>query len=307
MEDQLVQQTSRQYSDSAIVTQGLSKHFGKHLAVDDLNLMVQPGEIFGLLGPNGAGKTTTIAMLLGLVRPSAGQAWLLGHNIQTQLSQALAEVGALIESAAFYPYLSARDNLRVLARGDGLPEKSVDQALALVELSSRADDRFQTFSQGMRQRLALAAALLHNPRLVLLDEPSNGLDPAGQQAIRALIRNMAAEGRTIFVSGHQLHEIEQLCSRVAIMKQGRIIAQGHVAELLSGRVFVRVVGNTAHAEALLRRADWVRELQPFEQGLLIETQAERIAEISTLLSAHGLALAEMRPQSLEEVFLRLTQ
>lgn len=307
MEGQLVQQTSRQYSDSAIVTQGLSKRFGKHLAVDDLNLMVQPGEIFGLLGPNGAGKTTTIAMLLGLVRPSAGQAWLLGHTIQTQLSQALAEVGALIESAAFYPYLSARDNLRVLARGDGLPEKSVDQALALVELSSRADDRFQTFSQGMRQRLALAAALLHNPRLVLLDEPSNGLDPAGQQAIRALIRNMAAEGRTIFVSGHQLHEIEQLCSRVAIMKQGRIIAQGHVADLLSGRVFVRVVGDTAHAEALLRRADWVRELQPFEQGLLIETQAEHIAEISTLLSAHGLALAEMRPQSLEEVFLRLTQ
>lgn len=307
MGDHLVQPTGRQYSDSAIVTQGLSKRFGERLAVDNLNLVVQPGEIFGLLGPNGAGKTTTIAMLLGLLRPSAGQAWLLGHNIQTQLSQALAEVGALIESAAFYPYLSARDNLRVLARGDGLPEKRVDQALELVELRSRANDRFQTLSQGMRQRLALAAALLHNPRLVLLDEPSNGLDPAGQQAIRALIRSMAADGRTMLVSGHQLHEIEQLCTRVAIMKQGRIIAQGHVAELLSGRVFVRVVGNPAHAEALLRRADWVREVQPFEQGLLIETQPERIAEISTLLSAQGFALAEMRPQSLEEVFLRLTQ
>lgn len=294
-------------SELAIMTQGLSKRFGDRLAVDGLDLNVGHGEIFGLLGPNGAGKTTTISMLLGLVRPSAGQAWLLGHNIQTELSQALASVGALIETAAFYPYLSARNNLRVLVQSYGLAEHSVDKALALVDLSERANDRFQTFSQGMRQRLALAAALLHNPRLLLLDEPSNGLDPAGQQAVRTLIHSMAAEGRTIFVSGHQLHEIEQLCTRVAIMNQGRIIAHDRVEELLSGRMFVRVIGNISHAEALLRKADWVREVQPFEQGLLVDTKAEHSADISTLLSAQGLPIAEMRPQSLEEVFLRLTR
>lgn len=292
--------------DQAIMTQGLSKCFGTRLAVDDLNLSVEPGEIFGLLGPNGAGKTTTMCMLLGLVRPDAGQAWLLGHNISTHLAEALRHVGALIETAAFYPYLSARDNLRVLARGDGLAERRVDEVLTLLELRDRATDRFQTFSQGMRQRLALAAALLHDPQLLLLDEPGNGLDPAGQQAMRSLIRNMAAEGRTIFVSGHQLHEIEQLCSRVAIMKQGRLMMQGRVDELLSGRMFIRVVGNPAQAEQVLRQAEWVREVHVAEHGLLVDVKAGHATEISTLLNAQGLAIAEMRSQSLEEVFLRVT-
>ena len=237
--------------DAAIHTEGLSKHFGARIAVDQLDLHVQPGCVFGFLGPNGAGKTTTIGMLLGLVRPSAGRALVLGHDIVHEPEQALAGVGAMIEAPAFYPYLSGRDNLRVLAQAEGIAAARVEAALDVVELADRAGDTFRVYSQGMRQRLGIAAALLHEPQLIILDEPTNGLDPAGQLEIRELIRTLARSGRTIFVSSHLLHEAEQMCDQVAILKQGRVVTSGTVAELLrKGRgLLVRVGGDAAKTAA----------------------------------------------------------
>jgi ABC-2 type transport system ATP-binding protein len=296
---------------AAILTERLTKRYGERAAVEHLDLRVEQGEVFGFLGPNCAGKTTTIAMLLGLVRPTSGRAALLGHDVQQAPERALAGVGAMIEAPALYPYLAARDNLRVLARAGGLPEARVDVALATVELSGRSRDRFRTFSQGMRQRLAIAAALLHDPRLILLDEPTNGLDPAGQRDIRALIGRLAEAGRTIFLSGHQLHEIEQVCERVAILRQGRLVAEGRVDELLRrGRaVFVRVAGDVQRAAEVLGGLAGMPAVRPHGDGLRVEVEAARAAEITTLLAAHGIAVAELRPEalSLEELFLALTE
>jgi ABC-2 type transport system ATP-binding protein len=296
---------------SAIYTEHLSKRYGERLAVDDLNLDVGMGDVFGFLGPNGAGKTTTIAMLLGLVRPSSGRAVLLGHDIQHALEQALAGVGAMIEAPAFYPYLSARDNLRVLARSGGVAETQVDRVLAQVELEGRARDRYRTFSQGMRQRLAIAAALLHDPRLVILDEPTNGLDPAGQRDIRALIQSLASAGRTIFISSHQLHDIEQICRRVAILRAGRVVAEGAVADLLrrGAGVFVRPTGDAAQAAALLGALAAPGAVTPLDGGLLVEIDAGRAAEITAMLADHGIGVAEVREHKrhLEDLFLELTE
>lgn len=219
--------------NSAIVTEKLTRHYGERIAVDSLDLAVEQGEIFGFLGPNGAGKTTTIAMLLGLVRPSSGRALVFGHDVQRDLPAVLQRVGAMIEAPAFYPYLSGYDNLQVVARLRGVNAARIPQVLASVDLGERGRDRVRTYSQGMRQRLAIGAALLNDPALIILDEPTNGLDPAGTVEIRNLIWAMAAEGRTIFLCSHMLHEVEQLCERVAILKQGRLLAQGRVAELLA--------------------------------------------------------------------------
>src|SRR5215211_5618660 len=180
----------------AIVTQGLTKRFGGRTAVEGLDLAVRSGSVFGFLGPNGAGKTTTIGMLVGLIRPSAGSAHVLGYDVQREPVQALAGVGAMIEAPAFYPYLSGRDNLRVLALAGGVATARVEAALDVVELADRAGDKFRVYSQGMRQRLGIAAALLADPQLIMLDEPTNGLDPAGQLEIRELIRTLARSGRT---------------------------------------------------------------------------------------------------------------
>jgi ABC-2 type transport system ATP-binding protein len=295
----------------AIETRELTKRFGERTAVDRLTLSVGRGLVYGFLGPNGAGKTTTIGMLLGLIRPTSGQALVFGHDMQRSPGPALAQVGAMIETPAFYPYLSARDNLRVLARVGGLSESRVDPALDVVELSDRARDPLKAFSQGMRQRLAIAAALLPDPQLIMLDEPTNGLDPAGQHEIRELIRTLAAGGRTIFLSGHQLHEIQQICDRVAILKQGRLVAEGAVSELLHHRhgVLVRIEGDQQRAAELLRGLPWVAAVTPHEGALLVDAPPERAAEITTLLTGSGLPVAEIRARdsSLEEVFLELTK
>jgi ABC-2 type transport system ATP-binding protein len=295
--------------DAAILTENLTKHFGSRTAVDGVSLHVRPGEVFGFLGPNGAGKTTTIGMLLGLIAPTAGRAVVLGHDVQRAPAAALRGVGAMIEAPAFYPYLSGRDNLRVLARADGLPDARVDEALALVELAPRGRDRFRVYSQGMRQRLGIAAALLRRPQLIMLDEPTNGLDPAGQQEIRALVRALAGAGQTIFLCSHLLHEVEQLCARVAILKQGRVVAQGEVAELLRRGVLVRVNGDVGRAVELLRRVAWVGGVEPRDGALLVDAPAERAAEINALLTANALPVAEIRvyEERLEDFFLNVTR
>ena len=221
----------------AIETKGLSKHYGRHPAVVDLDLRVPQGVVFGFLGRNGAGKTTTIGMLLGLLRPSDGQAWLLGHDVVRNLRPALRRTGVLLDLPAFYPYLTGRENLWVVAQAlGGEAHTRIPEALATVEMADRAGDRFAAYSAGMKQRLGLAAALLNDPDLLVFDEPTIGLDPVGQRDIRRLIRRLADEtGKTIFLSSHQLGEVEQICDQVAVIDKGRLVAQGPLNEVAAGR------------------------------------------------------------------------
>jgi ABC-2 type transport system ATP-binding protein len=299
---------------SAIITENLTKRFGARTVVDGVSLEVEAGQVFGFLGPNGAGKTTTIGILLGLVRPDAGRAVLLGHDVSREPAAALRQVGAMLEPA-FYPYLSGRDNLRLLARGSHIPERRVDEVLALVDLVQRGGDRFATYSRGMRQRLGIASAFLNEPRLLIMDEPTEGLDPAGQHEIHELVRALAREGRTIFFSSHVLSEVEQLCERVAILNEGRLVVEGPVATLLGGAkgVTVRVAGGAAggaaRAAELLRAAEGVAGVVQQGELLLVDAPAARAAALNTLLNAHGVSVAEIHAgeRHLEEVFLELTQ
>jgi ABC-2 type transport system ATP-binding protein len=225
-----------QQSNYAIQTQGLTKSFGSHNAVDAIDLQVPRGSIFGFLGPNGSGKTTTIRMLLGLAEPSAGSISVLGHVIPDHAGDALPHVGALVEGPAFYPYLSGRDNL---ARFDSADSKAdpktraarIEAALARVGLTAARDKKVHAYSLGMKQRLGIANALLQPRELLILDEPTNGLDPQGIREVRTLIRDLASQGITIFISSHLLLEIEQICSHLAVMSAGKIVAQGSIEEL----------------------------------------------------------------------------
>jgi len=294
-----------------IRTHGLTKRYKTLIAVDNLNMEVCRGEVFGFLGPNGAGKTTTISMLLGLIRPTAGSAEVLGYDIRAQATPALRQVGALVE-AAFYPYLSARDNLWVMAQmsGGGVSRERIDAVLAQVGLAARATDKFQTFSTGMKQRLGLGAALLHSPDLLILDEPTNGLDPAGMLEIRLLIRHLAQDqGKTIFLSSHLLYEVEQVCDRVLILDKGQTIAVGRVDELLrqDGHIEIRIA-EPEQARDVLRGLGWVDKVMLREGVLYLDAPAARAAELTAALAAeglylHGLKIAE---RSLESFFLAVT-
>jgi ABC-2 type transport system ATP-binding protein len=295
---------------AAIETEALTKRYGARVAVDQLSLSVDRGEIFGLLGPNGAGKTTTITMLLGLVTPSAGRAAVLGHEVGRAPSPALRRVGAMIEAPALYPYLSGYDNLRTLALAGGIPEARVAAVLRMVGMADRARDKASAYSQGMRQRLAIAAALLPTPELIILDEPTNGLDPAGTVEIRDLIRELAADGRTILLCSHLLHEVEQLCGRVAILKEGRLIAQGTVDELLrrDSGIRLRVEGDQGRAITLLRALPWVSGIAHEGDLLLLDAPTARVAELNGYLTRNEVAVAEIgaRERSLESFFLEVT-
>jgi ABC-2 type transport system ATP-binding protein len=235
----------------AIETHGLTKHYGHRPAVQDLDLCVPRGAVFGFLGRNGAGKTTTIGMLVGLLRPTGGEARLLGHDVRRDLRAALRHTGVLLDQPAFYPYLSGRENLWVVAQAlGGHAGQRIEACLETVELAGRAGDRFGAYSAGMKQRLGLAAALLNDPELLILDEPTTGLDPMGQRAIRTLIRRLAQEtGKTIFLSSHQLYEVEQICDHVAVIEGGQLAGQGPLAELAAGRdletMFVELTGSPA--------------------------------------------------------------
>ncbi|MCB9560507.1 MAG: ABC transporter ATP-binding protein [Kofleriaceae bacterium] len=225
-----------------LTTRGLTKRYGRRLAVDDLTLSVARGDVYGFLGPNGAGKTTTMRMLVGLVHPSAGEVRVLGEPVSPRRRGPLRRVGAIIESPSFYGYLSGRDNLRMLASLTGpCPPSRIDAVLDRVELRDRADDPARIYSHGMKQRLAIAAALLPGPELILLDEPTNGLDPMGIRDMRALVRSLAHDdGLTVFLSSHLLGEVEQVCNRAAIVSAGRARWEGEVAALLAGRRRIRL-------------------------------------------------------------------
>jgi ABC-2 type transport system ATP-binding protein len=210
-------------------TYNLSKQYGNVLAVDNVSITVNEGDVYGLLGPNGAGKTTMIAMMLGLVYPTQGRVQIAGHFVHTERRQALQTVGAMIESPAFYPYLSGRDNLKIIGNLRGkLTSQDLEEILTLVGLSEHQHKRFSNYSLGMKQRLAIGLTLLHQPKLLILDEPTNGLDPRGTVEIRNLILYLAKQGHTIILCSHLLHEVEQVCDRLAILNRGRLITEGAI-------------------------------------------------------------------------------
>jgi ABC-2 type transport system ATP-binding protein len=281
------------------------------VAVDGLDLSVPEGGVYGFLGPNGSGKTTTIRCLLGLVAPSAGCCTLLGAEVGGSLSTVIRRVGAIVETPTFFPTSSARRNLELLGRLQGIGARAVDDTLRRVGLAERADDAVKHYSLGMRQRLGLAAVLLKDPAVLVLDEPANGLDPAGIREIRVLMRQLGDEGRTVFVSSHQLGEIQQICDRVAILRSGRCIASGPVDEVLANGhaagLLVRVDDRPA-AVVALRRAGI--SASPAGDGLLLVDEATAgAAHVSETLGRSGLWVTELRPQelSLEDVFLELTE
>ena len=297
-------------SDVVLRTVGLAKRYGRLSAVQDLVLEVQRGRVYGFLGPNGAGKTTTIAMVLGLIAPTDGHVEMFGMDTREHLSQALHRTGAILEGQAYYPLLSARDNLRVWAAVSGnVAAKRIDDVLALVGLAERSNDKVNTYSQGMKQRLGLATALLHDPELLVMDEPTNGLDPAGIREFRDLIRQLAAAGKTVFVSSHLLGEVELMCDDVGIVKNGRLITQGPVAELLrQGEALELQVTDPVRAVEVLQAIDWVRGVTSGDGRLVVEAPRDRAAELSKALADQQIYLSELRPRegSLEDFFLEVT-
>ncbi len=289
-----------------VETRGLTKRYGSLTAVSDLNLNVRRGEVYGFLGPNGAGKTTTLRMLLGLIRPSSGDATVIGGSPGTPDS--LERVGALVESPAFYPYLSGRDNLRVMARYSGVGKDRIGEVLDQVELSERAKDKFRKYSLGMKQRLGVAAALLKEPELLILDEPTNGLDPKGMADMRRLIRTLGTGDRTVLLSSHLLGEVEQICDRVGVIQEGELVAQGTVSELRGREGLLVRAEPVKEAHEIAKRLAGVEEVKETDGMLRLTTDPGRAAEINAKLVSAGLRVSEIRPseQSLEEVFLKLT-
>ena len=298
-------------NDLVIQTNGLTKRFGKNVAVDNLSMEVRLGRVYGLLGPNGSGKTTTMGMLLGLLKPTAGTFSLFGST--TGHEESLQRIGAIIETPAFYPYLSGRGNLAYfqLISGRGSAAE-VNDLLERVGLGGRGDDRFRTYSLGMKQRLGIAYALLGDPDLVCLDEPTNGLDPEGMIEVRELIRSLADGRRTVLLSSHLLHEVEQVCDSVTILGKGRLIAQGAVSELVRsrGREQVRVrTTDDAKARGILAALEWVEDVAAAEDGaLLVAAPVARSGELTAALSRVEVFVTEMAPvqATLEEYFLEVT-
>jgi ABC-2 type transport system ATP-binding protein len=290
-----------------IETHALTKRYGDAIvAVDGLELHVRRGEVYGFLGPNGAGKTTTLRMLLGLVRPTSGTAAVLGAPPGSP--DGLARIGALVEAPAFYPYLSGRDNLRVLAGYAGVQEDRVEAVLDEVRLSDRAADRSSTYSLGMKQRLGVAAALLKDPELLILDEPTNGLDPAGMAEMREFIRSLGAGGRTVVLSSHLMGEIEQVSDRVGVIRAGALVAEGTVEEL-RGRAGLRVRAEPqAEAARLIGALPDVDAVTSADGLLDVTVDTVRAPAINRALVEAGIAVSELYAQkaSLEDVFLELT-
>ena len=299
---------------AAVATSGLTKRFKHQVAVDSLDLLVPAGAVYGFLGPNGSGKTTTIRMLLGLVEPTSGSRSLLGLPLPSGAGQALPRVGSLVEGPAFHPYLSGRSNLARLDAADPLADPRtaagrIDAALDRVGLRAAAKKRYRAYSLGMRQRLAIAAALLAPRDLLVLDEPTNGLDPQGTREVRSLIGSLAAEGITVLVSSHLLAEVEQICSHLGVMREGRLVAQGTVAEVRgAGPTLVRVQTRQPDAAAAVLRELGVTQVVPMGgevHGIPGDLEPEKI--VSALVHAGvGVQGFTVAVTSLEDLFVSLT-
>ena len=316
-----------QYDGATVIsTNRLTKAFGKLVAVNDLNLQVMRGDVFGFLGPNGSGKTTTIRILLGLIRPSAGRALIFGMDNAYQLPLILQRIGAIVETPIFYPYLSGIDNLRVIAANSGMVigkanDRRLAEVLDIVELRTFEKLAYRKYSLGMKQRLGIAAALLNDPEIVMLDEPTNGLDPSGVIEIRQLILRLSALGKTVFLSSHILSEVQQVCNRVAFLRRGNLVKQGNVRDLLSQKEQIEVrmdqEDQTQNAFGVLQRAQadgapWISDIKIEKNRqnlsiLTLDAPAAHSADVNRLLTQHSLFAAEIHPRegSLEEIFLEV--
>ncbi len=298
-------------SEIALQTEELTKRFGSRTAVDRLTMRVERGDIYGFLGPNGAGKSTTLRLLLGLVRPTSGTVKFAVRASSWEYLRARSRVGAIIETPAFYENFSGRRNLQLMASlSGGVQVKRVEQVLEIVDLRERAQDPVRVYSYGMRQRLGIAQALLPKPEIVILDEPTNGLDPQGIQQTRALIRRLRDDfGLTVLLSSHLLVEVEQLCNRVGVIHEGRLLYEGAPDALLAptSRFKVRV-DKLSVAFDLLNKEPGVRTSRNGSKFLWIDAESERIPDVTALLVGHGIKVYELTPvaESLEEAFLRLT-
>ena len=299
-------------ADLILETNKLTKAYGKRVVVNSLSLQVERGDIFGFLGQNGAGKSTTIRMVLGLVRPTSGAVRVLGFDIARQPLKALARTGAIVEAPAFYENFSGLQNLQLLSRMSGGAEpRRIQEVLSIVGLSGRARDPVRVYSHGMKQRLGIAQALLPGPELIILDEPTDGLDPQGIHEVRALIRKLRDEmGLTVFLSSHLLHEVEQICNRVGIIDHGRLLYQGLIQDLVAADKVVKLtVDRCEEAYQLLASDASLSVSLNGDKSLYVKMTDEQIPAINALLVEHGFRVSELSPQTetLEQVFLRLTR
>ena len=295
----------------AISAHGLTKKYKEVTAVKNLDLEIPKGTIFGFLGPNGAGKTTTIRMLLGLIRPTAGSASVLGHDIRTEREAIVKRVGAIVESPSMYTYLTGIENLRVFARTSGLslPDSQLHGLLDQVGLRGRETHKVKTYSLGMKQRLGIAATLLTDPEIIFLDEPTNGLDPAGTVEMRDMIHRLGEEGRTIFLSSHLLHEVEHVCSYVAIIQHGVTIAQGRVRDLLKeGSGYAIEAAPFERAMQILSAKPELNPISHDGHWITISSEAEQIPQVVRSLVEAKVDVFQVhtKQRSLESLFLELT-
>jgi ABC-2 type transport system ATP-binding protein len=296
-----------------IEIRGLVKRYGEIAAVDDVDLTVNPGDVFGYLGPNGAGKTTSLRMMLGLIRPTAGSVRLFGRDPQVSV-RALEGVAGFVEAPTFYPYLSGRRNLELYAALDGGDaSRRIDEVLETVQLSDRSKDKVKGYSHGMKQRLGIASALLRNPRLLLLDEPATGLDPAGMRDMRELIRGLGSRGITVLLSSHLMPEVEELCNRVAIIRRGRVAYEGSLSELRSraGVSYRLRTTDDARARRVAEAQSGIEEVEEGRpDGLVFKAAGESaVAALSLALTESGAQLLELTPRqaTLEDLFFELTE
>jgi ABC-type multidrug transport system ATPase subunit len=285
----------------------LTKHYGAKKAVDKISFSVEQGQVFGFLGPNGSGKTTTIGLLLGIINKTSGIIKLFESD---DLDSARLRIGATLETPNFYPYLSGLDNLKIVAKIKRATDEQIERALKLVDLSARAKSPFRTYSLGMKQRLAIAAATLSNPDLVILDEPTNGLDPDGIRDVRQIIKRLADEGKTIFLSSHLLSEVEQVCSHVAVIKNGKLLKSGHVKELISHNPIAFLKAEPIETlKAALATYPETLSITDEGEGVLVELQSDNLAVLNQFLSEKGIYLSHLALQkkTLEEAFMEITQ
>ncbi|MEA2493469.1 MAG: type transport system ATP-binding protein [Thermoleophilaceae bacterium] len=296
-----------------VEVRGLVKRYGELVAVDNIDMTVEPGDVFGYLGPNGAGKTTSLRMMLGLITPTAGSVRLFGRDPHETV-RALDGVAGFVEAPAFYPYLSGRRNLELLASFDGGTHDRIDSALDTVELTGRASDRVGGYSHGMKQRLGIAAALLRDPKLLLLDEPATGLDPAGMRDMRLLIRRLAGEGMTVLLSSHLMNEVEDVCNRVAIIRSGSIVYEGALADLkrTAGMSYRLTTTDDDKALAICRAQPGITEAirdQAGEGVRFTAAESDAVTELSRALVEANVLISAMAPQSatLEDLFFSLTE
>lgn len=288
-------------------TKNLSKSFGPRIAVDRLDLQVPKGSVYGFLGPNGSGKSTTIRMMTSLISPDIGEVFINDMSVQKMGSKALSDVGALIERADFHKHLSAKTNLSMLARMDKTDFSNIQKVLDRTGLSDRGNDKVKTYSQGMKQRLGIAQALMGNPKLLILDEPTNGLDPEGMKEVRDLIRELSSEGVTIFISSHLLDEVQKICSHVAMISFGKLITSGKIEDLLKESDFFMTdfhVDQVEKSLQIISGQKWILRSESINGVLRVSIRAEKISELVQLLVQNKINISAVIPKTnLEDLYL----